>query len=53
MTLVVWVAVALMLAGVVFLVAGVGASGPWIAVVAVGIAMVAIDRARGRHSLGS
>ena len=53
MTLVIRLAVVLMLGGAVLLVAGVGASGLWIAVIAVGIALVAIERVRGRHSLGS
>lgn len=53
MTSGVWVAVALMVAGAAFLVTGLGAPGLWIAVIAVGIALVIIDRRRGRHSLGS
>ena len=50
MTLVLWLAVVLMLAGAVFLVSGAGPSALWIAIVAVGIALVAIDR-RGRSSI--
>jgi hypothetical protein len=42
-----WFAVALMVAGAAMLVAGVGASALWIAIVTVGIALVAIDRTRG------
>lgn len=53
MTYVLWIAVAMMLAGAVFLVVGIGAAGLWIAVIAVGIALVAIDSARRRHSFGS
>ncbi len=45
----VWIAAALMLAGAVMLVLGVGAAGLWIAVIAVGIAIVAIDGYRHRH----
>ena len=47
-----WIAVALMLIGAVLLVADVGAAGLWIAVVTLGIALVAIDAYRhgqGRH----
>jgi hypothetical protein len=53
MTLLVWIAVALMLAGAVMLIAGIGGPGLWIAVVTVGIAVVVIDRTRRRHGLGS
>jgi hypothetical protein len=53
MTPLVWIAVALMLVGAFMLVAGIGAPALWIAVVTVGIALVAIDRVRGRRSLGS
>ena len=52
MRLVLWIAVALMLVGAVFLVAGTGSSALWIAVVAVGIALVAIDRSRSRQRDG-
>jgi len=52
MTLVLWIAIALMLAGAGFLVAGVGSSALWIAGIAVGIALVAIERSRG-HSVTS
>jgi hypothetical protein len=51
MTLFIWIAVALMLIGAVMLVAGIGAPALGIAVITVGIALVAIDRIRGRRSL--
>ena len=44
-----WIAVILMLAGAVMLVADVGASGLWIAAIAIGIALVAIEAYRHRH----
>jgi hypothetical protein len=53
MTPFIWVAVALMLIGAVMLVAGVGTPALWIAVITVGIALVAIDRIRARRSLSS
>jgi hypothetical protein len=53
MTLMVWIAVALMVVGAVMLIAGIGAPGLWIAAVTVDIAVVVIDRARRRHTLGS
>ena len=53
MTLLVWIAVALMVVGAAMLIAGIGAPGLWIAVVAVGIALVAIDRTQRRRTLGS
>jgi hypothetical protein len=53
MTLLVWIAVALMVMGAVMLIAGIGAPGLWIAVIAVGMALVVIDRTRRRHGLGS
>ena len=46
MTLLVWIAVALMVVGAVMLIAGIGAPGLWIAVVTVGIAVVVFDRTR-------
>jgi hypothetical protein len=49
----IWIAVALMLIGAVMLVAGIGAPALWIAVITVGIALVAIDRIRARRSLSS
>ena len=45
-----WIAVALMLTGAVMLVADVGVAGLWIAVITIGIALVAIDAYR--HRLG-
>ena len=39
-----WIAVPMMLLGAGMLVAGIGSTGQWIAVIAVGIALVAIDR---------
>lgn len=53
MTLLVWIAVALMVVGAVMLIAGIGAPGLWIAVIAVGIALVAIDRTQRRDRLRS
>ena len=41
-------AVVLMIVGAVMLVGGIGASALWIAVIAVGIALVAVET-RGRH----
>jgi hypothetical protein len=49
----VWVAVALMLIGAIVLVAGIGSAGLWIGVIAVGIALVAIDSNRHRRNLHS
>jgi hypothetical protein len=46
----IWLAAALMLIGAVMLVADVGATGLWIAVIAVGIATVAFDLARARRT---
>ncbi len=45
----IWMAAALMLIGAVMLILGVGAAGLWIAVITVGIAIVAIDRYRHDH----
>ena len=45
----IWIAVVLMLTGAVLYVAGVGAAGLWIAVITVGIALVATDAYRRRH----
>jgi hypothetical protein len=53
MTLLVWIAVALMLVAAVLLIAGIGAAGLWIAVIAVGIALVAVDRMQRRNRVGS
>ena len=44
-----WIAVALMLIGAVMLVADVGVAGVWIAVITIGIALVAIDAYRQRQ----
>jgi hypothetical protein len=46
----IWIAVALMLTGAVLLVADVGAAGLWIALITVGIALVATDGYRRRHA---
>jgi hypothetical protein len=53
MTPFIWIAVALMLIGAVMLVADIGAPALWIAVITVGIALVAIDRIRARRGLSS
>ena len=45
-----WVAIVFMLLGAVSLVAGVGASALWVAMIAVGIAIVVIDLTRRRKS---
>jgi hypothetical protein len=45
-----WLAVPLLLLAAVMLIAGVGDAGLWIAVVAVGVALVAIDVVRSRHA---
>jgi hypothetical protein len=50
MKLILWVAAVLMLVSAVMLIAGYGASGLWISVITVGIAVVAIDLYRDRHS---
>ena len=44
-----WTAVVLMLTGAAMLVADVGAAGPWIAVVTIGIALVVTDVYRHRR----
>ena len=49
MKLLPWIAIPLLLVGAVMLVAGIGEHGLWIAVVAVGVALVVI----GRRSPGS
>ena len=46
----IWIAVPLMLIAAILLVAGVGASALWIAVIAVGIALVALDLYRRRRA---
>jgi hypothetical protein len=45
-----WIAVVLMIVGAVMLVAGVGASALWIAIITIGIALVAIDWTRGHRN---
>ena len=45
-----WIAVPLLLLAAVMLIAGVGDAGLWIAVVAVGVALVAIDVVGSRHA---
>ena len=45
----IWIAAAVMLTGAVMLVAGVGVVGLWIAVIAVGVAVVAADGYRRRR----
>jgi hypothetical protein len=42
-----------MVVGAAMLIAGIGAPGLWIAVIAVGIALVVIDQTQRRHRLGS
>ena len=49
MTPVLWLAVVLLLGSAALLVTGVGPSALWIAFVAVGIALVVINRTRGDH----
>jgi len=49
MNALVWLASVLMFVAAVFLVAGIGASTLWIAVIPVGIAIVVIDRTRGHR----
>jgi hypothetical protein len=44
-----WIAVALMLTGAILLVTDVGAAGLWIAVITIGIALVAIEAYRNRQ----
>ena len=50
MSLVMWMIAALLIVATVMLVAGVGAAGLWIAVIAVGISVVAIELVRRRHA---
>jgi hypothetical protein len=50
MKFVVWVAAVLMLLGATTLIVDFGASALWISVITVGIALVAIDLFRNRHS---
>jgi hypothetical protein len=46
--LLLWIAVPLLLLGAAMLIAGIGAPAVWIAVTAVGTALVVISRANGR-----
>ena len=50
MTPIVWIAVALLLVGAIMLLAGIEATGLWIVVITVGIALVVICELRGRHT---
>ena len=50
MSLLMWSTAALLLVAASMLVAGVGAPGLWIAVIAVGIAVVAIELVRRRNA---
>ena len=50
MSLLMWIIAALLLVGAALLIAGVGAAGLWIAVIAAGIAVVAIELVRRRHA---
>ena len=50
MSLLMWIVAALLLVAAVMLVAGVGAAGLWIAVIAVGIAVIAIELVRRRNA---
>ena len=50
MSLVMWMIAALLIVAAVMLVAGVGAAGLWIAVIAVGISVVAVELVRRRHA---
>jgi hypothetical protein len=45
----IWIAVALMLTGAILLVTDVGVAGLWIAVITVGIALVAVEAYRNRQ----
>jgi len=53
MTPIVWIAVALLLVGAIMLLAGIEATGLWIVVITVGIALVVIYELRGRHTPNS
>lgn len=50
MSLLMWIIAALLLVAAAMLVAGVGAAGLWIGVIAVGIAVVAVEQVRRRHA---
>ena len=45
-----WIVAAVLLVAAALLLAGVGTAGLWMAVIAVGIAVVAIDLVRRRHA---
>lgn len=47
MNVTVWTAILLMVTGATMLIAGIGAAGLWIAVITVGIALIAIAKSRG------
>ena len=49
MSVVMWIVAAVLLVAAAMLVGGVGESGLWVAVVAVGIAVVAVQLVRRRH----
>jgi hypothetical protein len=53
MTLVRWIAVAIILDAAVLLVAGIGDAAVWFACIAVGMAMIIIDQERGHHGVRS
>jgi hypothetical protein len=50
MKVVLWLVAALLLIAAAMLVAGVGEAGLWFAVIAVGVAIVIIDRSRSHHA---
>ena len=45
-----WVVVPMLLLAAAMLVTGVGEAGLWIAVIAVGVALVVVDKFRSRHA---
>jgi hypothetical protein len=50
MKLLIWIVAAMLVLAAAMLIAGVGAAGVWFAVIAVGVAIVAIDRSRSHHA---
>ncbi len=50
MSLVMWIMAAVLLVAAAMLVRGVGEAGLWVAVIAVGIAVVAVELVRRRHA---
>lgn len=50
MSLLMWVIAAVLLVAAAMLVTGIGTPGLWIAVIAVGVAVVAVDAVRRRRS---